>query len=61
MAMTLCLSGIVLIAALVGTALPFMLGALDMDPAHAGTVVQVVMDVIGRVNRKPSTLNPKKA
>ena len=56
MAMTLCLSGIVLIAALVGTALPFMLGALDMDPAHAGTVVQVVMDVIGRGG--PSLLFP---
>ena len=32
-----------------GTALPFALGALDMDPAHAGTVVNVIMDVIGVV------------
>lgn len=47
MAMTICLAAIVLVAALVGTALPFALGALDMDPAHAGTVVQVVMDIIG--------------
>ena len=49
MAVTICLSAIVLVAALVGTALPFMLGALDVDPAHAGTVVQVLMDVIGVV------------
>lgn len=47
LAVTICLAAIVLVAAMVGTALPFALGALDMDPAHAGTVVQVVMDVIG--------------
>ena len=47
MAVTICLAAIVLVAAMVGTALPFALGAMDMDPAHAGTVVQVVMDVIG--------------
>ena len=32
---------------LVGSALPFGLARLGVDPANAGTSVQVIMDVLG--------------
>ena len=38
---------IVLSSVLVGSALPFGLARLGVDPANAGTSVQVIMDVLG--------------
>ena len=37
---------IVLFSVLLGTLLPFVLGWIGMDPAHAGTTIQVCMDVL---------------
>ncbi|KAL6768542.1 hypothetical protein ACKKBF_B11140 [Auxenochlorella protothecoides x Auxenochlorella symbiontica] len=46
-AIALSLLLIVNTSVLVGTALPFALARLGVDPANAGTSIQVVMDVMG--------------
>jgi hypothetical protein len=38
---------IVTASVLLGTALPFALAKVQIDPAHAGSSIQVVMDVFG--------------
>jgi len=46
-AISLSLFMIVLFSVLFGTVLPFGLGWIGLDPAHAGTTIQVCMDVLG--------------
>lgn len=41
------LFAIVFTSTLLGAALPFGLGRFGVDPANAGTTIQVVMDVLG--------------
>lgn len=41
------MTAIVCTSTLIGAALPNMLKWLDMDPAHAGAAIQVVMDITG--------------
>lgn len=38
---------IVFTSVLLGTGLPFVLARCGVDPAHAGTSIQVVMDILG--------------
>ena len=47
LALTCCLAVIVFSSTLIGVMLPFLLAKFGADPAHAGTVVQVVMDITG--------------
>jgi cation transporter-like permease len=47
LALTCCLAVIVFSSTLIGVMLPFFLAKIGADPAHAGTVVQVVMDITG--------------
>ena len=47
LALTCCLAVIVFSSTLIGVMLPFLLAKIGADPAHAGTVVQVVMDITG--------------
>lgn len=47
MAISLSLLLIVIISVLVGSGLPFALSRLGVDPANAGTSIQVIMDVAG--------------
>lgn len=44
---TMSLGLIVLISTVIGAGLPFLLHWLSWDPAHAGSTVQVVMDLMG--------------
>jgi Mg/Co/Ni transporter MgtE len=46
-AISLSLLTIVMTSVLLGTGLPFALSKLGVDPANAGTSIQVVMDVSG--------------
>jgi hypothetical protein len=46
-AISISLFLIVLSSVLAGTALPFGLARMGIDPANAGTTVQVVMDCLG--------------
>jgi cation transporter-like permease len=49
LALTCCLAVIVFSSTIIGVTLPFVLSSIGADPSHAGTVVQVVMDVTGVV------------
>ncbi|CAM9305192.1 unnamed protein product [Pylaiella littoralis] len=40
---------IVMVSVLLGSALPFGFARAGVDPAHAGTTIQVVMDIVGVV------------
>mmetsp|Transcript_5742 Transcript_5742/g.16437 ORF Transcript_5742/g.16437 Transcript_5742/m.16437 type:complete len:326 (-) Transcript_5742:998-1975(-) len=46
-AITASLLMIVVVSILVGTILPYAMAKVKLDPAHAGTTIQVVMDVSG--------------
>ena len=46
-AISISLFLIVLVSVLTGTALPFALARAGVDPANAGTSIQVVMDCLG--------------
>eukprot|EP00878_Enallax_costatus_P005776 GHUV01006055.1.p1 GENE.GHUV01006055.1~~GHUV01006055.1.p1 ORF type:complete len:300 (+),score=76.53 GHUV01006055.1:133-1032(+) len=46
-AISLSLLAIVTASVLLGTGLPFALARLGLDPANAGTSIQVVMDILG--------------
>lgn len=46
-AISLSLFAIVMTSVLTGTALPFALAKIGVDPANAGTSIQVVMDIVG--------------
>lgn len=46
-AISMSLLAIVTASVLLGTGLPFALARLGADPAHAGTSIQVVMDILG--------------
>ena len=46
-AISASLFAIVMTSCVLGAALPFALGRAGVDPANAGTVIQVVMDVLG--------------
>jgi Mg/Co/Ni transporter MgtE len=46
-AISVSLLTIVMTSVLLGTGLPFVLSRLGVDPANAGTSIQVVMDVSG--------------
>ena len=48
-AISASLAAIVLASVVVGSALPFALARAGVDPANAGTSVQVVMDILGCV------------
>lgn len=47
--LAICLSMLVIVftSTVIGSALPLLLKRLEMDPAHAGATIQVVMDVSG--------------
>lgn len=47
LAISLSLLSIVMTSVLLGTGLPFLLARLGVDPANAGTSIQVVMDILG--------------
>ena len=47
LAISLSLFSIVVTSVLAGTALPFALAKAGIDPANAGTTIQVIMDVTG--------------
>jgi Mg/Co/Ni transporter MgtE len=46
-AISVSLFSIVMISVVLGSSLPFALSKLGVDPANAGTSIQVVMDVLG--------------
>jgi len=46
-AISLSLFAIVMTSVLIGTALPFVLAKIGVDPANAGTSIQVIMDIFG--------------
>lgn len=46
-AISISLFAIVMTSVLTGTALPFGLAKLGVDPANAGTSIQVIMDILG--------------
>ena len=46
-AISISLMTIVMTSVLLGSGLPFALSRLGVDPANAGTSIQVVMDVLG--------------
>ena len=46
-AISLSLLAIVTASVLLGTGLPFALARMGLDPANAGTSIQVVMDILG--------------
>lgn len=46
-AISLSLLTIVLVSVILGSGLPFALSKIGVDPANAGTSIQVVMDVLG--------------
>jgi len=46
-AISVSLFAIVITSVMFGTAMPFALARAGVDPAHAGTTIQVVMDVLG--------------
>ena len=46
-AISAALFAIVMSSVVIGTTLPFGLARIGADPAHAGTSIQVVMDVLG--------------
>lgn len=46
-AISLSLLAIVTASVLLGTGLPFALARLGVDPANAGTSIQVLMDILG--------------
>ncbi|KAF8065428.1 MgtE [Scenedesmus sp. PABB004] len=46
-AISLSLLAIVIASVLLGSALPFVLARAGVDPANAGTSIQVLMDIIG--------------
>eukprot|EP00894_Picocystis_sp_ML_P005292 jgi/Pico_ML_1/55809/g1445.t1 len=47
LAISLSLFSIVITSVLAGTSLPFALAKAGVDPANAGTTIQVIMDVTG--------------
>lgn len=44
---TLALMGIVFVSIVMGASLPFIFHYFNLDPAHASTTIQVVMDITG--------------
>jgi Mg/Co/Ni transporter MgtE len=46
-AISISLLAIVMSSVVLGTALPFALSRVGVDPANAGTSIQVVMDILG--------------
>lgn len=47
LAITTSLCAIVFISIVLGALLPLMLQHLQVDPAHASTTIQVIMDILG--------------
>ena len=48
-AITASLALIVLISVTLGAVLPLLMKRLGVDPAHASTTIQVIMDILGVV------------
>lgn len=46
-AISMSMFAIVSISILIGSCLPLVLRALQIDPAHAGAAIQVIMDIVG--------------
>ena len=46
-AISLALFFIVISSTILGTSLPFVLNEFGIDPANAGTSIQVIMDILG--------------
>jgi Mg/Co/Ni transporter MgtE len=46
-AIALSLASVVLTSVIAGASLPLLLHAVSLDPAHAGPIVQVAMDIFG--------------
>lgn len=46
-AISMSLMAIVMTSVVLGSALPFLLARVGIDPANAGTSIQVVMDIFG--------------
>mmetsp|Transcript_29788 Transcript_29788/g.30214 ORF Transcript_29788/g.30214 Transcript_29788/m.30214 type:complete len:288 (-) Transcript_29788:214-1077(-) len=44
---TVALMSIVFISVVTGAMLPMLLQAMDIDPAHSSTTIQVIMDILG--------------